>query len=86
MPLSMPPQLGVGAGIPKPRKLKEASAITMAGTRTVNKRITIGIIFGRICLNINLKGEEPIDTAAETYTFSLIAITALLTILDPGMP
>jgi len=86
MPLSMPPQLGVGGGIPKPRKLRLASVITIAGTRTVNRRIMIGITLGRICRVITLGGEAPIATAAATYTFSLMPITAPLSILDPGMP
>jgi len=47
LPLSIPPQLGAGGGMPKPRKLKPASAKITEGT-VIEKMIIIGaMIFGQ---------------------------------------
>jgi hypothetical protein len=63
-PLSMPPQVGVGGGMPKPRKLKAASVIMISGTRVVNRIIVGAIRLGRICRIRILLVEQPIATLA----------------------
>ncbi|MBA7689503.1 hypothetical protein ES703_98011 [subsurface metagenome] len=84
--LGIPPQLGSGGGMPKPRKLRAASVRITPGT-VVEKRIIMGaIILGRMCRVSILRVGQPIATAASTYTFSLMAITALLTSLEPVIP
>ncbi|GAI62196.1 unnamed protein product [marine sediment metagenome] len=86
LPLSMPPQLGAGGGMPKPRKLRLASVRMTPGT--VKEKLTIAgdRILGRICRIIILWVEQPIAAAACTYTFSLMAIVVLLANLEPVMP
>jgi hypothetical protein len=62
-PLSIPPQLGFGGGIPKPRKLKPASARIVPGIDIV-KIIMIGArILGKTCFLSIDHVELPIATA-----------------------
>jgi hypothetical protein len=46
--LNIPPQLGAGGGMPRPRKLKLASARIMAAMRVVNRMIIGAIMLGRM--------------------------------------
>ncbi len=77
-PLSIPPQLGTGGGIPKPRKLRVASARIAEPIPIENMTISPGIILGRTCRINILVAEAPIACGACTYIFSLIPITKLL--------
>ncbi|MBA7681578.1 hypothetical protein ES703_89918 [subsurface metagenome] len=72
--------------MPKPRKLRLASIRIRFGTSTLNRIIKGAIILGRICRVSILGVEQPIASAACTYTFSLMPITAPLIILEPVMP
>jgi hypothetical protein len=47
----MPPQLGVGGGIPKPRKLILASAIIAAPMPVVNMMMRGAVILGNMSLS-----------------------------------
>ena len=65
-PLSMAPQLGNGGWIPKPRKLRLASARMIAGMRSVS-RITAGArTLGRMWRSSTRLVRPPIADAAVT--------------------
>ena len=85
-PLSIPPQLGVGGGIPNPRKLKPASTITTAGIRILKSTIMGAMILGKISRISILRVEHPVAAAADTYMFCLTLITVPLMILEPPIP
>jgi len=64
LPLSIPLQLGVGAGMPKLRKLRVTSVRITPGTVTEKMIIMGAVILGRICqISILLVG-QPIATTA----------------------
>jgi hypothetical protein len=85
-PLIIPPQLGVGGGIPNPRKLKLASD-KITTPIFVEKRIIIeAVIFRNIWRVSILHVEQPMTCAADMYIFSLILITAPLIIREPPIP
>jgi hypothetical protein len=72
--------------MPKPRKLRAASDKIAIGTCVENKMIIAGIVLGRICRVMIFVVGLPIATAAFTYIFSLMLITALLIILEASIP
>ena len=47
LPLNMPPQLGAGAGMPKPRKLSDASPRITPGTASEKLMMIGAMMFGR---------------------------------------
>ena len=72
--------------MPKPRKLRAASPKIILGTVAENRMMMVGIILGRICRVMIFVVGLPIATAASTYIFSRMAITALLMILETPIP
>ncbi|MBA7691888.1 hypothetical protein ES703_100443 [subsurface metagenome] len=52
----------------------------------LNRTIKGAITLGRICRVSILVVEQPIASAAATYTFSLMPMVAPLSILEPPMP
>src|SRR5439155_19165520 len=70
-PASILPQVGVGGGIPTPKK-PSAAAMMMATPKCVVARMRYGAThWGRIGLAMILNGEDPIARAASTYAISL---------------
>ena len=64
------PQVGVGAGIPTPRKLRIDSASTRLPAFIVAITKTVLLMLGSICLNINLDCDAPEEIAYWIYSRS----------------
>ena len=77
----MLPQVGYGAGTPKPRNESDASVSILDANDSVALTIIIDIVFGNICLNIMFFSFIPSDLAATTYSCSLIESTCARTSL-----
>src|ERR1022692_271801 len=67
----MLPQLGVGSGMPMPRKDKVASKMTAVGMYKVASTSTGPSRLGRMSMNMIRHGPAPSDLAASMYSFSL---------------
>ena len=64
LPLNIPPQLGAGGGMPKPRKLSDASPRMTPGTAS-EKLMMIGArMLGRMWRNRTREVEPPMATDA----------------------
>ena len=85
-PDSMPPQVGVGGGTPRPRNDRLDSARMTVPTRVVNSTMIGGMMFGRMCRHRMRLVEAPIDWAACTYMFSRTETTAERMMREPAMP
>ena len=72
----MEPQLAVGAWMPMPRKLRDASYMMALGIPNVTRTITVEMLLGIKCLVIILKSEAPLALAASTYSFPFSWSTA----------
>ena len=69
------PQLGVGGGMPRPRKLRLASERMIPGTIVVYRTMMGAMILGRIWRISTLEVELPIARAASRYKSSLVSVT-----------
>src|ERR1700754_5062335 len=85
-PDSMPPQVGVGGGTPRPRNDRLDSANITVPTRVVNNTMIGGMMFGRMWRHRMRLVDAPIDCAACTYMFSRTDTTALRMMRDPAIP
>ena len=86
LPLSMPPQLGAGGGMPKPRKLSEASPRITPGTASEKLMMMGARMLGRMCLSSTLDVEPPMAIEASRYEFSLMLMTTLREKREPPIP
>ena len=84
--LSIPPQLATSGGSPRPRKLREASAMITSPMVTVKMTIMGAMMLGSTCRKRIWRVGTPTAFAARKYTFSLMPMTALRAILEPLMP
>ena len=84
--LSMPPQLGCGGGMPKPRKLIVDSLRITAPSEMVNTTITGGQTCGRTWRSRMRQVPAPTARAASTYAFCLVLSTTPRTVRMLPMP
>src|SRR5258705_12766884 len=68
-PDSIPPQVGVGGGTPRPRKERLDSTRVMETTQVVSRTMIGGMMFGRMCRHRMGFVEAPIDLTARTAIF-----------------
>src|ERR1019366_5149718 len=70
------PQVGVGGGMPAPRKLSEASAMTTTPMLRVTSTMNVFNTFGRICVNMIRGDEQPRTWASATKSRCFSASTS----------